>query len=257
MRFYRLLYKFILSRRYNVEIIGVNLLKSKGGKLILPNHQSHIDPQIIAIETFKYAEIVPVVSERFFKIPVVNFFLKEWGAVSVSDLRTGKRDVSVLDTITSQVAEALKEGRNVIIYPSGELASSGVERIRNKQSAYALVKQIPDNVRVIGVRISGLWGSMWSKAWDGTKPVFLTTYLKGIFYFFANFIFFSPKRKVTMEFIDITDEAIEQAKNDRKIFNTFLEEFYNVNGEEKPTYIKHLFYFPKLKKELPEQIQKN
>ena len=249
-------YQFILSRRYTVVIKGVELLKTDCGKLILPNHQSHLDPQIMALETYKFGGVVPVVAERFFKIPVISYFLREWGAVSVSDISGGNRDVNLLQRITTQVRAALDQGKNVIIYPSGQLTDQGIEKIYNKQGAHALVSDLPENVQVLGVRINGLWGSIWSKAWEGKQPNFLMTYLKAILLLTSNLIFFSPKRVVTLEFVDITAEAVEQSKKDRRTFNAFLENFYNKNGEEPATYVRHHFYLPKSKRTLPENLKR-
>jgi 1-acyl-sn-glycerol-3-phosphate acyltransferase len=244
-------YFFVLSRRYKINTVGIDLLKSPGAKLILPNHQSHIDPQLLAVITAKYCDFVPVVSENILKIPVIRYFLKKWNAIAVNDLKGNKKDPDVLKNIFSQVMKALHNNKTVIIYPSGQITHTPLEKIINKQSAFVIVSSLPDNVRVIGVRISGLWGSMWSVAWKGERPNFVFTFLKGIFYFFANFIFFSPRRHVKFEFVDITAEAKEKAKTDRRTFNNYLEEFYNSNGVEEASYIKHLFYLPKQKRNFP------
>lgn len=244
LTFYRLLYGFILSRRYKITIKGHDVLNTKHPKLFLPNHQSHLDPQIVAMETYKYSEIVPVASERFFRTPIVRFFLKKTKAISVSDFRMGNRDRNVLKNITVQVKKAFEDNKSVIIFPSGQLTSNGVEKIGGKQSAYAVVTEMPENTKVIGVHVSGLWGSMWSKAWDGTRPVFLPTFIKAAVYFFANLIFFCPKRKITLEFVDITKEAKQKATTDRKTFNVFLENFYASKGKPEAIFIRHLFYFP-------------
>ena len=254
MRLMRVIYKFILSRRYDVQIIGLDLIKSDGAKLILPNHVSHIDPQIVATWVYEHKWVVPVVSERFFKFPVIGFVMRQWEAVPVADFRRGNRDRNVLKNIYAGVVDALDKKRSVIIYPSGELASGGFEKIMNKQAAHSIVMELPEGAEVLGLRIKGLWGSVWSKAWNGKQPPFLKVYLKGVFYWFANFIFFCPKRKVTLEFVDITKNAKLQAQNGRKVFNEFLEDFYNEKGEEEPVYIKHFFYFPKLKKSLPANL---
>ncbi|MDX2360186.1 MAG: lysophospholipid acyltransferase family protein [Crocinitomicaceae bacterium] len=254
MRLYRIFFDFVITRRYRITIIGEELLKKKGGKLILPNHQSHVDPQMIGIKFYKFVDIVPVVNESFFKIPVVRYFFKQWGAIPVAEFKKGNRDPNVLKNIFADVNKALNEGRAPIIYPSGQLQDIGIETIRNKQSAYTVVSNLGDNSRVLGVRVKGLWGSMFSKAWTGKQPPFLPVFLKGIFFWLANLIFFCPKRNVTLEIVDITDEAREHAKGDRRAFNTYLEGFYNVNGIEEPTYIKHFFFFPKLKRKLPESI---
>ncbi len=249
------IYSFALSRRYKIVIKGIELLEAPGGKIMFPNHQSHVDPQIMAIQTFKYSGITPVVADRFFKIPVIKFFLRKWEAVKVSDLKSN-RDMNILQRMNKEIHEAAKRGKAVIIYPSGQLTDQGIERVYNKQGAYSLMADLPDNVKVLGVRISGLWGSIWSKAWEGKQPPFLPTYIKAIGIWFANLIFFAPKRTVTIEFVDITKEAKEQAKNDRKTFNAFLENFYNVNGMQEPVYIKHFFFAPRSKRKLPENLRK-
>jgi len=256
MKLYRIFFNFLITRRYRITIIGEELLKKEGGKLVLPNHQSHVDPQIIGIKFYKFVHIVPVVNESFFKIPVVSFFFKKWGAIPVAEFKKGNRDPNVLKNIFANVNKALAEGKAPILYPSGQLQDIGIETIKNKQGAYAVVANLDENSRVLGVRVKGLWGSTFSKAWTGEQPPFLPVFLKGIFYMFANLIFFCPKRDVSLEIVDITDEAIKQAKNDRKIFNTYLEKFYNVNGIEEPTYVKHFFFLPKRKRVLPENIVK-
>ena len=61
---------------------------------------------------------------------------------------------------------------------------------------------------------------------------------------FANLIFFLPKRDVTYEFVDITEMTKEFAKEDRKTFNDYLENFYNANGIEEVKFIRHFFFLP-------------
>ncbi|MDA3890694.1 MAG: lysophospholipid acyltransferase family protein [Salinivirgaceae bacterium] len=250
MHGYRIFYKFILSRRYNIELKGVDVLDSESTNLILPNHVSHIDPQIMTVEIYKHTDFVPLVAERFFKIPIIKFFLRRLHAVKIPEFKNGSKDSGILTRINTQIIEALKNNKSAMIFPSGQLSSDGIERILNKQSSFSVVSLLPDNVKVIGVRITGLWGSMFSKAWNGKRPIFLSTFLLGIVYFFANLIFFCPKRKVTVEFIDISEEAKLKAKSDRKTFNKFLENFYNENGPEKPTFIRHLFFFPRIKNKI-------
>jgi len=247
-------FSFILSRRYTLNVKGINLLLEPGAKLLLQSHQSHIDPQLLGVFVAQRSGLVPVISEKFLRIPIIGSILRSLNAVAVSDLKHGNRDPHVLKKMFSKIMDALKQGKSVLIAPSGQIANGPVELIKNKQSAYALVSNLPDDVKVIGVRVSGLWGSMWSVAWKGKRPSFLFTLLKGIFYLITNLIFFLPKRQVTFEFVDLTEEAKLQAKSDRKTFNTYLEEFYNVNGAEEVTYIKHFFYFPKMKRKYPSNL---
>lgn len=104
------------------------------------------------------------------------------------------------------------------------------------------MSKIPDDVTIIGVRTTGLWGSMWSKARTGKSPNFMILLLKGMFYILANFIFFLPRRTITIEIEDLTLLAKKNAQFGRKTFNQFLEDFYNLNGEEDLNLLSHLFY---------------
>lgn len=249
-------FSFLLTRRYNHNVKGEELLLEPGAKLLLQNHQSHIDPQILGVYIGRRSGLVPVISEKFLRIPVLGSILRSLNAVAVSDLKHGNRDPHVLTKMFSQIMDALKNGHSVLIAPSGQIANGPIERIKNKQSAHALVSKLPDNTKVIGVRISGLWGSMWSVAWMGTRPKFVIALLKGVFYIIANLIFFLPKRDIEIEFVDITEEAKLQSQLDRKSFNNYLEGFYNVNGPEEVKYIKHFFYFPKMKRKYPANLKK-
>ncbi|MFT7611984.1 MAG: 1-acyl-sn-glycerol-3-phosphate acyltransferase [Parvicellaceae bacterium] len=246
---------WLLTRRYRVKLKGIDLLKIEGAKLILPNHPAHIDPQLMAAIVRQHCDFVPVVSERFAKTPIISYFMKKQNAVAVSDLKYGKRDPDVLKKIEAGVKDAFSHKRSVIIYPAGGIKSTSLELVRNKQSVHYLAKNLPDDVMVLGVRIKGLWGSMWSVAWYGERPKFLWCVAKGLFYLFANFIFLLPKRDVEIEFVDITEEIKANSALERREFNKTLEEFYNVDGPDPVIYLKHFFYAPKLKRKYPSNLK--
>ena len=163
-------------------------------------------------------------------------------AVRVPDLEKSRRGVEIVAGLHQVVVDALAAGHNVLLYPAGQLTNSGLERVGNKQGAWQVCHQLPEGTRVVGMRIRGLWGSMWSRAKTGRSPNFAWTYLKGIFYVLANLLFFVPRRDVTITFEDITDDAVRYAAEGRQPFNRFLESFYNAPGEEQPLFLKHFFY---------------
>ncbi len=248
--------RVILALRYRVRLKGTEILKSsKSPLLFLPNHQAIVDPMLFITQTNKYTTCVPVITSGYYDMPVAKSFFRKWGAIRVSDLEKGSRNINVLDNITSSVTKGFELGHNIVIYPAGQLPSQGLEKIYNKQGAKKIVENLPGDVKVIGVRISGLWGSVWSKAWTGSSPDFTSTLLKSVWYTIANLILFMPRRAVTIEFVDITKEALVKAQADRRTFNSFLEDFYNINGEEKPLFLKHFFYVTKCLKKLPDNIK--
>ena len=223
--------------------------------MFLPNHQAIVDPQIMFTQIYRFSRVVPVVSEMYFNNFILRPFFKWMGAVPVSDLSVVNRDQNVLKSISAAIDAALQKGENVLLYPAGQIAGQGYEKIFNKQGAWAVVSNLPDGVQVIGVRISGLWGSMWSRAWIGKSPNVVMCFLKAFFYLVANLLIFLPKRKISIEFVDITEEAIHTAQLGKMPFNGYLESFYNQKGEEQVLFLKHYFYSPVLKRQLPLIIE--
>jgi len=249
--------RILLRVRYKIVVKGHEVFKRDLRVFILPNHPALVDPIILLSQIYRFTAATPVISEKYYDIPVAKSFFKQMGAVRVSDLEKGNRDTQVLKVITRSVLKGFRRKQNIVLYPSGQISGQGFEKIFNKKSAYHIVTKLPPNVLVVGARISGLWGSSWSKAYTGKSPDFFIQLAKGPFYTLANLIFFMPKRKVTIEFEDITSLAESAAQLGQKPFNSFLEDFYNRHGEETPLFLKHYFYSPKLKRELPDKVSRS
>jgi 1-acyl-sn-glycerol-3-phosphate acyltransferase len=242
--------RLLLRFRYKISIKGSEVIQSNSPVLFLPNHQALIDPVILLSHIYRFSTATPVVSEKYFNMPLIKWYFTRLGAVPVSDLETGSRDTQVLKSITRSVFKGFRRNKNFVIYPSGQIAGQGYEKIFNKKSAYHIVRTIPESVQIIGVRITGLWGSMWSKAKTGKSPNFFAQLLKGIFFVLANLLFFLPKRTVSIEFEDLTSIAKEKVILGQKPFNSFLEDFYNLHGEESVLFLKHIFYLPQSKRKV-------
>jgi len=246
----------LLQTRYKLSIKGRELLESDQSSLYLPNHQAEVDPQILLAEIAKLDDAVPMISDAYYKLPLVKPFMERIGAVPVADFDAGNRDPNVLVNMRNAMLKALRQGKSILLYPSGQLCQQGYEKVHNKQSAYKLILELDNNIRVIGVRQHGLWGSIWSRAWWGKSPNFFKVLLRSVFYVLVNLIFFVPKRSVEIEFVDITKEAKAMAQSStRQEFNKYMEDFFNVRGEEEIRFIKHYFFAPKLNHKLPKRIK--
>jgi len=138
--------KAVLSLRYKITIKGVDLLQNSSPLLILPNHPALIDPVILLSHFYKDTNAIPVITSTFYDIPILKSFFSAVGAVRVSDLSAGSRNVNVLNDISRSVLKGFKRGNSIILYPSGQLASNGQEKIFNKKSAQKIVSKIPDEV---------------------------------------------------------------------------------------------------------------
>ncbi len=250
------LFYWFLSKRYDVKISGQELLSDDAPRLYLPNHQAEMDPVMLLTIIQRKHKAAPMVSAMYYNIPFLKGFLKLLGAVPVSDLDMGVRDANVMKTIANAANDAFEKGMSILLYPAGHLCDQGYEKIGNKQSVYNIVKTAPDNLKIIGVRIHGFWGSSWSRAWSGISPSAFSAFLKSFAWLLMSLIWFMPKRKLEFEFVDITNEAIEKAKTlKRRDFNIFLEEFYNIRGEEKIRYIPmHFLASKKAQRSTPKNI---
>lgn len=246
-------WRWCLSLRYRISVSGSEILDTADPILFLPNHIALVDPQILFTEILKKGVASPVVAEKYASISVLRPFFSLLKTIPVPDLTSGGKKDDVRN-IFKNVHTALTEGRRVVLYPSGQLAGQGREALFGKQSAYLAVSSAPQNTRIIGVRIQGLWGSIWSKAWTGKSPPFFQTLLWGIFFVLANLIFFVPRREVSIVFEDITAGAKKSAKEDLLAFNQFLESFYNAQNEEPVQFLRHIFWFPEKARILPKQI---
>ena len=248
--------RWILARRYAVTVEGMDGLKSAApitapatpdspiptpqspstnyqlpstnSLLVLPNHPAMVDPMLVGA-TFWETPLKPLVDELFFHTGfLAPRALKTLGAVAVPDLRAHrtKAGASIARGLSDIVVQALEKGDNVIFYPSGHIYTEDKESIGTRQLAYNVVKTLPANVRVIGVRTTGLWGSIWSRKGRTSSPKFVPTLLKSVFlwFFYAPFV---PRRKVTMHVEDLSEAAREWSKGTRLEFNQKLEKWYN------------------------------
>lgn len=236
-------YHLLLRLRYRIKIVNKDILFKKEPLLFLPNHQALVDPQILYTYISHYKFVVPIISELYFKNPILRFVLNSFGSVQVAELNPKNRETGTLQNIINQAHHTFSLQRSVLLYPSGQLANQNFEKITNKRSAHELALQFPENCRIIGVRINGLWGGMWTKHKTGKTPDFFATFIKGVIVILANFIFFTPRRTISIEFCDITEMALESAKLGRKPFNEMLENFYNEKGPDKLKIVPYFWFF--------------
>ena len=226
--------RWVFARRYNVMVDGLDVLKDIEAKsstvLVLPNHPAMVDPMLVAV-TFCKTPLKPLSDESFFKAGIVApRVLKTLGAVPVPDLRKNRSraGASIARGLGDIVKATLNDGGNVIFYPSGHIQTECErEDIGTRQLAYNICGDLPNNIRVIGVRTRGLWGSIWSRKNRAASPAFVPTFIKSVLLWF----FWSPfvrRRKVRMHIEDVTSLVVEWSKLSRLEFNAKLNNWYTM-----------------------------
>ena len=224
--------RWVFAWRYRVEIDGLKSVAQDKPLLVLPNHPAMVDPMLVGVAFWK-TPLKPLSDESFFHTGIVApHVLKTLGAVAVPDLRKHRtaQGATIARGLGDIVKSTLEDGGNVIFYPSGHIQTEPEhEDIGTRQLAYNMCGDLPEGVRVIGVRTRGLWGSIWSRKGRKTSPSFVPTFIKSVFlwFFWAPFV---PRRRVTMHVEDMTDRVKEWSKLTRLEFNRKLEEWYNEGG---------------------------
>lgn len=224
----------ILSLRYAVTETGLESLPEdaakgdtsgkaqKGGILFLPNHPALIDPPIV------YSRLAglrprPLADERQTRGPAQWLAARVAHTVSIPDLsRDGLKGVEGVRQGLERVTNALRQGDNILLYPSGRLYRSSREFLGG-HSAVARILAAAPQTRVVLVRTTGLWGSAFGNA-SGRTPSFTRIMLRGALTLLANLIFFMPRRRVLVEFAEPADIPRD---GDKVKLNSYLEAFYN------------------------------
>ena len=220
--------KWVFGRRYAVTVEGLEALPEGVPLLFLPNHPAMVDPMLVGAELWRRG-VKPLADELFLDRGGISAkVLKTLGCVKVPDLRK-RRSVAgakIARGLQDVVTDALARGDNVIFYPSGHIWTEPREEIGTRQLAYNVCRALPPDARVVAVRTTGLWGSIWSRKGRTASPAFGPTLVRSfLLWLFA--VPFMPRRRVTMRFEDITVRAREWANGTRLDFNHHLEDWYN------------------------------
>ena len=237
--------RWIFRRRYKVEVDGLESVPQDRSLLVLPNHPAIVDPMLVTAEFYK-TPLRPLCDESFFNAGIVApHILRTFGTIAVPDLRKHRtaKGASLARGLGDIVLSVLRDGGNVIFYPSGHIQTEpDRDEIGNRQLAYHVcraafagekdtadtVARDPD-IRVVGVRTRGLWGSIWSRKGRDSSPSFVPTFVKSVLLWLVGAPF-APCRRVTMHVEDITGRIREWSRLSRRDFNRKLEEWYNSGG---------------------------
>lgn len=231
--------KTLLGLRYAVTIDGLERIDHTRGVLILPNHPAEIDPVILTTYLWDLLHPRPVVIEGMYHLPFLNPVLKRIRAIPMADMEFDsgpykrRRIARTLDSVVS----SLRQGDNILFYPSGRLSVTGVERLGGASGVHSILQGHP-NTNIALVRIRGLYGSIFSKApTGGLTPDVATTILQGLKILVQNGIFFTPRRPVSIE-ISFNPPDFPRS-GDALSINKFLEKLYNTPDPETPVLISH------------------
>ncbi|MGA8216853.1 MAG: AMP-binding protein [Candidatus Sulfotelmatobacter sp.] len=151
------LIQVIALDRFDLRLSGIEKLPRRGPYIISSNHQSYIDPLILA------SVLQPEVFDRVFAVGTSDIFGEGFMRRLARSLR-----VVVVDPDANLIpamragAFGLRQGRPLVLYPEGERSIDGTPKIFKKGAA---ILSIHMQVPIVPVAIEGFY-----EAWPRNKP---------------------------------------------------------------------------------------
>lgn len=218
--------------RYRIEVRGLEKLNKEtlnkpGGVLFLPNHPTvFVDATVITIALWPKYPLRPLIVEYMYELPIVNKVMKLLDALPVPNFAESSNSIKRKKTekVLLAVMDGLRKKQNFLIFPAGHLKNSSLEVIGGASATQKIVQETPE-ANVVLVRVKGLWGSSFSRALTGKSPFLFPTVFRGMKHVLKNLLFFTPRRKVIIEFEPAP--ANFPFKASRIDFNKYLENWYN------------------------------
>ena len=151
----RFLVWLLIHSVYRLEKSGLDQIPEAGPAVLVCNHVSYVDALIIAAACRRPIRFV--MDHRIFRVPVLNFVFRTGRAIPIASAR---EDPALLERANDEIAQALKQGDLVGIFPEGKLTDTG-EMSSFRPGIKRIVERTP--VPVVPMALRGLWGSFFSR----------------------------------------------------------------------------------------------
>lgn len=147
---------------YRVEHKGLDAIPDEGAAVLVCNHVSFVDALLIGGAIRRPVRFV--MYYKIYDLPVLNFVFRTAGTVPIAGR---SEDLLIYDAAFKKIAEYLRNGELVCIFPEGKLTGDG-EIDEFKAGVERILEENP--VPVIPMALQGLWGSFFSR--DPHKGLF-------------------------------------------------------------------------------------
>jgi acyl carrier protein len=229
LRIFRVVFWLRYRLHYRgLDVVKAALRKNTKGTLFLPNHPAVvIDPFVVGSLITVPFNVRPLVTEYMFFNPVFHWIMRWINALPIPNFSTGVNPLKLsrLDKTLKTVELGLERGETFLIYPAGMTKQGAREIVGGAFAVHQLISKYPET-QVVLVRITGLWGSRFSRAYTKGAQVDLVDVFKRSFLdLMRACIFFLPRRDITIEYeMAPADFPREVSKS---VFNRYLEQWYN------------------------------
>lgn len=140
---------------YRVEHRNLELIPEEGAALLVCNHVSFVDALLVGGAVRRPIRFV--MYYKIYNLPVLNFIFRTAGTIPIAGRH---EDEQIYERAFRKIAEYLKAGELVCIFPEGKLTGDG-EISEFKSGLTRILEETP--VPVIPLALQGLWGSFFSR----------------------------------------------------------------------------------------------
>jgi 1-acyl-sn-glycerol-3-phosphate acyltransferase len=144
---------------YRVHEEGIDNVPETGPCIVVCNHVSYVDAIVIAACVRRPIRFI--MDHRIFRVPLLNWIFRTMNAIPVA---SAKEDPAVKEAAFTTAASALRAGEIVGIFPEGKLTDNG-EMYPFRAGIERMVQDTP--VPVVPMALRGLWGSFFSRSYEG------------------------------------------------------------------------------------------
>ena len=144
---------------YRVDKQGLEQVPDEGACVIVCNHVSFVDAVVIAACVPRPVRFI--MDHRIFAIPVLSFIFRTMRAIPIAP---AKEDVALKEQAFTEAAKALDAGEILCIFPEGRITDTG-ELNAFRPGLQRILERAP--VPVVPMALRGLWGSFFSRAYQG------------------------------------------------------------------------------------------
>jgi 1-acyl-sn-glycerol-3-phosphate acyltransferase len=151
----RMIMWLLVHSIYRIERRDLHHIPLTGPALLVSNHVSFVDALIISAASPRPIRFV--MDHQIFNIPVLKFVFRTARAIPIA---SAHHDPSILKSAYDSIADALRRGELVCIFPEGEITKTG-EINSFKKGVEHIVRRTP--VIVVPLALRGVWGTFFSR----------------------------------------------------------------------------------------------
>ncbi|WP_198969200.1 MFS transporter [Xylophilus sp. ASV27] len=165
---------------YRFQIRGEEQIPAHGPAVLVCNHVSFVDPVLLMAASPRPIQFV--MDHRIFATPVLGWLFRLVKAIPIA---ARKEDAAVYAAAFERVAQALRDGELVAIFPEGGITEDG-ELQPFKGGIMKLLEQARADglqVPVVPMALGNLWGSFFSRIElrGGRRAAMVKPFRRGIF----------------------------------------------------------------------------